>query len=328
MAEIKITKVASGKSWVETCYNFPIVKSEYDSHKQRLIKALKNVENYATLLESYYSFFDCFFSISVRDFSSGRGLEDGAIYASQYRVKLNAALTSFFNLAKLYSDSYHEGNSKCICYELTSNENVRREAKQFKDEIMEQEPSYLLLATEIRNYLQHAGLPIEDIKTNIQWEQGMNTLNHSISASFKRDSLLVNNYFNDRKKSKPRELRIKKFQEDFVDDIDLTFATNSTLEIITTLYLDSISKSEQKVEESEAYFKGLQKTRDDLLASIPVVSEGAHIFHIITINGNEISVDTPWFKPYNHLINKVTHNKAYSKVNYGLEHQVSISKKE
>ncbi|MCW3173935.1 hypothetical protein [Shewanella subflava] len=322
MAKIEVTKVISGKPWVKTCYDFPIVESEYHTHRQRLTRALKNVENYATLLESYYSYFDSFFSISVRDFSSGRGLEEGSLYASQYRVKLNAASTSFFNLAKLYSDSYHhERDQRCLCVEVTSNENLRSEAKKFKDKIMAQEPSFLLLATEIRNYLQHAGLPIEIIKANAEWNKGMSMLNYNMSASFKRDSLLVNTYFKGPKSAQ----RVKKFQENFNDEIDLTFAINSTLEVITTLYLDSILKTEQIVSESEAYFNNLQKSRDDLLVSIPVVDK-TQILHRIIVNDNEVSVDISWFKPYHYLKNKVT-NKAYSKINYGLDYQVSISDK-
>ncbi|EGR4442457.1 TPA: hypothetical protein PX743_002032 [Vibrio cholerae] len=134
---------------------------ELSNARRILFRVLKHEELYDQVIESYVDAKTAMYEMSIRTISDG--IIDEDIISHNYRSKLNRLYFNTLNLSKLYLDKHFHGrHDKSFVKSITGLETFHDEIKCHRQRIANENTDYVL-GCELRNYIQHASLPIKSI---------------------------------------------------------------------------------------------------------------------------------------------------------------------
>ncbi len=142
-----------------------ISKESYDAYKEAgtiLLKCLEFEENYEILIRTFLDFERKIFDATALDMVHGLffdPLEDFDI-----RLSINISLMSLLTSAQLYVDQFPRVVSECLPHDS----DVEDLAKSILSKEYNQIPEYRFMK-QLRNHVQHHGLPIHWISRGVQW---------------------------------------------------------------------------------------------------------------------------------------------------------------
>ncbi len=148
--------------------------SELSNAREILSRVFNHEELYDQMIESYVDAKSVMYEMSIRAISDG--VMGDYIRNHNYRCKLNRLYFNTLNLSKLYLDRhYHEKNNKSFVKSITGLESSHDEVRQHRQRILNSNTHYAL-GCALRNYVQHASLPVKTFTSGVRFEPQDNQL--------------------------------------------------------------------------------------------------------------------------------------------------------
>ncbi|MCS6174766.1 hypothetical protein [Shewanella baltica] len=140
---------------------------ELSNAREILSKILDHEELYDQVIESYVEAKSTMYEMSVRAISDS--VKYDYIKNHSNRSKLNRLYFNVLNFSKLYLDRhFHDGDKKSFVKSITASESSHDEVKKHRQDISKNNPDYIF-GCKLRNYVQHASLPVKTFTTGVRW---------------------------------------------------------------------------------------------------------------------------------------------------------------
>ncbi|MCL1119418.1 hypothetical protein [Shewanella seohaensis] len=270
--------------------------SELSNARKVLSRILNHEELYDQVIESYVDAKSVMYEMSVRVISNSVTCD----YVKNHdcRSKLNRLFFNSLNLSKRYLDDHYrehkniDGNIvkiTCFVNKITDSENDKEEIKSHRDKIYHENSEYVV-GCELRNYVQHASLPVRTFTSGFRTRPEDNQ-NFAVFHVPLDKQALIDGGVNKNKLS------------NYGDKIDLHEIMDGYIYAISEMHLKSRSLVKNKMDESieviNAKRRQVELEYDCLLNDIDVVDteKGERLF----------SLNLEWFSVVKHLQSKNSH---------------------
>ncbi|WP_321394697.1 hypothetical protein [Emcibacter sp.] len=193
------------------------------SARRALFSGLWIEEKYELLLSNFIEFEKQYLSLLTDDMIGGNIF--GSSYLDQFnvRLELNRRLVNFLTSSRLYLDQVVQEVMKCV----PENCDVKRTLQKYKSEEFDDNFEYRFMEA-LRNYVQHHGLPIHNLKGGVKAdEDGHKQVHMKLFTS--KEMLLNDDNFK------------KGVIEEMSDNVELRYAAR--------VYIGCISRIHTKVRE-------------------------------------------------------------------------------
>lgn len=263
-----------------------------------LSRVLKHEELYDQVIESYVDAKSVMYEMSVRAISNS--VTHDYVKNHDCRSKLNRLFFNSLNLSKLYlDDHYREHKNKdgdtikttCFVNKITDSDNDIEEIKAHRDKMFNENSAYVV-GCQLRNYVQHASLPVKTFTSGFRNRAEDNQALAMFHIPLDKQALISGGV----KKSK---------LSNYGDKIDLHEIMDGYIYAISEMHLKSRSLVKNRMDESidviNAKRRQVELEYDCLLDDIDIVDtaveKGSRLF----------SLHLEWFSVVKHLQSKNSH---------------------
>ncbi|MFY3327800.1 hypothetical protein ACOSZP_18100 [Vibrio fluvialis] len=248
-----------------------------------LKRIYKHEELYDQVIETYLELKTAMYDMSIK--SAANAFPIDYVRSHEYRSKLNRLIFNSLNFGKMYLDEHYKtvNNGKAVktyVAEVTGNDSNNNELKKQRAHIYDNNPNYVL-ACDLRNYVQHASLPVGSVNSGARTVEGDRF--STFYTTIKRDEI---------KKAKKETL------DKFDDSIDLHEVMDGYITAISEKHIFSREMIIEAMRESLDHIKSIDsemRKNNDIAGAILVRDEN---------NNFMFSLGTKWFDIVKHLQSK------------------------
>lgn len=259
--------------------------SELSNARKTLSRVLSHEDLYDQVIESYIDAKSVMYEMSIRSVSES--IVGDYIKSHACRSKLNRVYFNTLNFSKLYLDRhFHEACNKSFVKSVTKLESSHEEVASHRQKISLENSDYVL-GCELRNYVQHASLPVKSFTSGFR-SKPENNQSFAVFHIPLDKKALISGGVKKRKLSK------------YGDKIDLHEIMDGYIQAISEMHLKGRELTRDHVEESVEIIK--KKIRQ-----IELESPDPHFgIEVVDTEKGEVlfSLDLDWFEVFEYLQKK------------------------
>jgi hypothetical protein len=269
---------------------------ELSNARKVLLRVLNHEELYDQVIESYVDAKSVMYEMSVRAISNS--ITRDYVKNHDCRSKLNRLFFNSLNLSKLYlDDHYREHKNKdgdivkttCFVKKITDSDNDIEEIKAHRDKIFNENSEYVV-GCQLRNYVQHASLPVRTFTSGFRTRPEDNQAFAVFHVPLDKQALLDGGI----KKSK---------LSNYGDKIDLHEIMDGYIHAISEMHLKSRSLVKTQMNQS---IEAINVKRRQVEQEYYCLLDDIDVFD--TKKGNRLfSLHLEWFSVVKHLQSKNSH---------------------